>query len=525
MTDWGMFIRDRLSDSGSYESVVGIGKAAEPEIVEFLNSRPAVQMLYRHIMNKSSVVIHADVDVDGVETCYIMHRFLEEAGLRGRLCECINKDKVHGVKDIHIEYFKNTGAGLVIIVDSATNDIDVIKQMHCDVLVIDHHDVKHTELTGKTAGGEYIIVNNTLSNPESGWAGDDRMSCGMTVYELLRFTQKAFGMHDILKAFRLYQCVGVTLITDAILTGLERNQWYIDKMIYDDEFEAGIGTMVRELNPKQERISKSFIDFSLAPAINRAIRAGYSSAALEVAVYQQARIGELLVFKQIQSEIVEDAMRNVVKMDGYCIRDTTQDNFSLNYNGLLATKILNTTQKDAAVYKVMESGHCKGSFRGKYSKLNYRKNFADTEGVVYADGHSNAFGYEATLEGLHRAMAKMYELEKGIDKRRYLTAGDMDESEKGIYHIADEREMQQFMQSGLFATMCVANSKLSKEEEIVLIIPNDSRVKLKSQYGKVRTYDAFGFECKAFEEMTTRYLEVYADFDQEIKVYIRNIWY
>ena len=60
------------------------------------------------------------------------------------------------------------------------------------------------------------LNGNTEENQLTSYKSDDRMSCGLVVYELLRIYQYIYHLGDVLENLRLYQWSGVTLFTDSI---------------------------------------------------------------------------------------------------------------------------------------------------------------------------------------------------------------------------------------------------------------------------------------------------------------------
>jgi len=162
------FIRDRVED---YEAVIGEKKLEEPSMIPFKNLREGLELAHKHLTGDRTklITLHGDVDMDGVGCTYIMNRFTQETGGANRTRLMINKKKVHGVNEKHAEYFKNREGELLIILDSGSNDLEYIKRMGCDVLVIDHHNVLHEETTGSTAGGKYVIINNMIENKDYVW--------------------------------------------------------------------------------------------------------------------------------------------------------------------------------------------------------------------------------------------------------------------------------------------------------------------------------------------------------------------
>lgn len=134
-------IQDRVAD---LDVVIGLKEATKPDVINFKNSLLALDLIDKHIKAKSKISLHADVDMDGIGAAYIVQSFLNELGCVGRIRACINKEKEHGLSNKHINYINDrVKCDLFIIVDSSSNDIDIIKRFNCDVLVIDHHILNH----------------------------------------------------------------------------------------------------------------------------------------------------------------------------------------------------------------------------------------------------------------------------------------------------------------------------------------------------------------------------------------------
>ena len=243
---------DFLMEKWKYKSVTGDEIPERPPFCIFNNLVLALELLKKHIDKNSLMCLHTDVDVDGFGTTYILKKILENLGSNRHLL-LINRDKVHGIQQKHVEYFKKNKIDLMIITDSSSNEIDIIKQFNCDVLCIDHHDLLHNDLSGKCNDGihDYVIVNNTIANSNQErdnlwlrrknisafeqletYCGDIDMSCGVVVYELMRIYCECFANPKLLENLMLYQWAAITLITDVINTLNERNQWYYCNSIF-----------------------------------------------------------------------------------------------------------------------------------------------------------------------------------------------------------------------------------------------------------------------------------------------------
>lgn len=529
------FLVDRFED---YSTVVGDNKAIKPNMVAFNNSKDAIEMLHRHINGDQAILVHTDIDMDGIGCAYILHRELLSLGALNRTGFVINKEKEHGIQQRHVDYIKKVPIGLLIVLDSSTNELEYIKQMECDVIVVDHHEILHSELKGKTAKGDYIIVSNMIDNLDvdgtSNWIKeistntdeiidifkkDKRMSGGLVLYELLRLYQVAHNTGNILEKMQLYQWVGITLFTDVISLANARNQFYIEQTVHTMEIEKGLQVLLKSITRFQSHIDKYFIEYKLAPTVNKAIRAGGASSALDIILNRQEHISELDQYKQSQINATDNFMDGVAQRENCALKNITNTNIHRNYSGLLASKICSETNKNSVVF-VVKDGIAMGSFRGRYRGVDYRKEFEAFEPGIYAQGHEPAFGFKVREEILVPILEKLSEIENVYDKRPYVTAGNnIPAEEKGKYHIQD---INNFKQQGLLWKLAMANSRVSSDEAVE-IITSINEVKLIEQKGALCWYDVLGLKCMAFEFITSKYVSVYIEYSKEIKCYVRNV--
>ena len=541
---------DILMDKWKLKSVTGDIKPEKPPFCVFNNSSIALKMLKKHIDRNSSMCLHTDVDVDGIGTTYILKKTLENLGSNEHLL-LINKDKVHGIQQKHVEYFKLNPIDFMIITDSSSNEIDIIKQFNCDVLCIDHHDLAHDDLCGKCNDGihDYIIVNNTIGNnnqeQDNLWLrsknisafenledynGDIDMSCGLVVYELLRLYCECFANPKLLENLMLYQWVAVTLITDVINTLNDRNQWYLDKTMFNMEVESSLKIMMNTITSFKASLDKSYIGYTFAPLINKAIRAGASNIALSTVVNNPQGIMELQPYAKLQQDVVEKVC-NVVTVNEntgqrvlnprkftqpVIVLDTGQFDVSPNYSGVIASRLGGDNHKNAAVY-IMEDNLCRGSFRGRHKGINYRKYFEQYSDDVYAQGHPGAFGFKLRKEQLEQIMNSINAIEPDTDEKPWLTAGNMSPSEYGKYHI---KSIDEFKRQGYLWRIAIGNSKVTSDDEIFIRV-KACDVVLKHTIGKLFIYDVLGMECKAFKLLSGEYFNIYAEYTNEITLFIK----
>ena len=543
---------DILMDKWGLKSVTGDVTPDKPPFCIFNNLTLALEMLRKHISKNSKMCFHTDVDVDGIGTTYIFKKTLENLGSNNHIL-LINKDKVHGIQKKQVEYFKLNPIDLMIITDSSSNEIDLIKQFNCDVLCIDHHDLLHDDLYGKCNDGvhDYIIVNNTIENSNQDkdnlwlrsknisafeqldkYNGDKDMSCGLVVYELLRVYCECFANPKLLENLMLYQWVGVTLITDVINTLNDRNQWYLDKTDFNMDVETSLRTMMQSINDFKATLDKSYIGYSFAPLINKAIRAGASNVALSIVINNPSEISKLKQYAKLQQEVIEKVCNVITVSPETGLRvllprrftqptimlDIGQFNVSPNYSGVIASRLGGDNNKNAAVY-IMENGLCRGSFRGKHKDVNYREYFENYSNDIYAQGHPGAFGFRLKKEQLDYLMNNISSIEPSEEEKPWITAGNMNPNEYGKFHITS---MDEFKRQGYLWRIATGNAKVTSSDEIYIRVKANDVV-LNSTKGKLFIYDVLGMECKAFSMLEGMYFNVYAEYTNEINMFIRQL--
>lgn len=532
---------NEIFDIWKSDTVTGDREPEKPSICLFNNCIEACELLHKHFELGQNILIHCDVDVDGIGSGYITKRFCEY-NTTGRIMYCINRDKIHGIQESQVGQVNNLSVklGLLIIVDSSQNEIDIIRKLNCDVLVIDHHEVdesKKDRVVGKTIDGhDYIIVNNVLpgQNPEKvkqwlkqigtetsekiePYESTDMMACGLTSYELYRFYQMAYDRQNMLENMMLYQWSAITLFTDAIQMLNERNQWYVQHTINQMEIEPTLEVLMRQLDRFQATVNKQFISFKLAPALNKAIRANAGNKALAVVLATPSSVNDLAPYADIQKKAVELGKKDPEYLGCMVYKDITNTGISRNYTGVIAASLSGDSHRQSAVYCV-NNGRAQGSFRGISGQANYRS-FFEKHGVGnFAQGHKAAFGIDIELNELYSIFRDLEQIESVASDIDYLTAGDVPLNLRGIHHIEDVNE---FKRHGDLIRLAIGNSHVNSQEQIDIKVPLDEAEFIR-QSGKVYIYKILGLTCKAFEPLTQDLVKVYVEQSNELNIYAKN---
>lgn len=543
----------------------------EPSLCIFNNIVDACMMLYKHLKARSRICLHVDVDMDGFGNSYILKQAFELVGVRVQKF-IINSRKEHGINETCVNKVNDSKSiDLLIISDSSCNEVELIKKLNCDVLVIDHHEVLVGESKGKTVDGhEFIVVNNRAKNDNydndiarlreiNSEAFKDveeyipcaDMSCGVVVYELLRVFMRLVGMSRQLSESLLMQWAALTLFTDSIDTCNERNQWYIRSL--KGRAEYGLFTLTNSINKYRSIPDKSFILYNIAPMFNKAIRAAACTEALRIIMKEPSNVSVLEKYKYAHNDAIykvvyedyimfkngellkglseEEAIDNFTKYiannevkkvafkgDYICLNLTNYD-VDVAYTGVIAGNLCGDNKKNVVCYITNpDTGTVKGSFRGRY-RADYRKYFDSSSDYVYAQGHEQAFGLECTEEELYKIMNGISTVEERTDTREYFSVGNIPENEQGIYHIKD---MVQFKQNGMLIAIANGNSRVVANDEIYIKVKT-SDIQLIEQHEKYATYDVFGVECIAFEKFTEPYIKMYAELSNQYKFYLKHM--
>lgn len=529
-----------LLEKWKLPEIIGIKEAEEPSICYFNNSLNALKLLEKHINNNSKTAIHFDVDFDGIASGFLIYKELVRRKMN-KISLAINKEKEHGIKDKHADYMNNNGFEMLIVVDSSTNEIDTIRKCKCDVLVIDHHESSIESTFGYCEDAEhvYIIVNSTLeaydfeSNNYSineiekvtskyidKCMGTQDMSCGLVVYETLRLWYAVYNNIYQLDSSSKYQWAAASLLTDQINMINRRNQWYIQKMNRDKTVDETLLQIKDAINRYSNHMDKSYIQFKLAPIINKAIRADAGNEVLNIIVHNPRNITELDIYSNRQKEVM-DEIDKLNKEDGssYIIADITDTDISKSYNGVIASRLCGDNKKNTVCIKRIGDEY-RGSFRARGKGFDYRQQFLNNG--IEAEGHPYAFGFRS--DSTNKIRLALLECEKDIPYtmhvNHFLSLGNVDNDMLGTYHIESAEE---FRKSKMLMMLAYGNSNVGSVDEIQ-IVASTKDIVLKEAKEKFFKYTLLGdIELISFETLHGNHIYVYAEYGNDIRLYGRNM--
>ncbi|PIS30168.1 MAG: single-stranded-DNA-specific exonuclease RecJ [Candidatus Marinimicrobia bacterium CG08_land_8_20_14_0_20_45_22] len=238
--------------------------------------RKAVTRLEQAMMNKESVVICGDYDVDGTTATSLLFLSLREIGFRISYYIPDRDKEGYGLSKHGIDYAIHEGASLIITCDcgiNANNEVEYANQNHVDVIVTDHHEPSET-LPPATA----------ILDPKR---GDDSYPfkdlCGAGVaFKLLQ----GFLINNNLPLEDIYRHLDLVAIGTAadIVTILDENRTMVAKGIetLNASQKIGVQALVKVSGFENKKMNVVNIVFGLAPRINAAGRLGEATRAVRL---------------------------------------------------------------------------------------------------------------------------------------------------------------------------------------------------------------------------------------------------
>ena len=124
------------------------------------NMDKAVQVFHNNIGTDKKIVIKVDCDCDGYTSATLMSKIIEHFNPEAKVEYIFSFNKEHGLTYKMLSEYPKDDVGLIIIPDASMlckDAIQITKNYHCPILVIDHHLVEIEYLDTNT--GKWIPKN------------------------------------------------------------------------------------------------------------------------------------------------------------------------------------------------------------------------------------------------------------------------------------------------------------------------------------------------------------------------------
>ena len=515
--------------------ILGNVNFAMPEKIHFTNNEDAVEIYNRAVQlcaenkGKYTILIHADIDFDGIASAYLIWYDLVRKIGRTSVGVSINIKREHGIKQKFVETINNSIASgaqiaLTIIVDSSTNELGNVLALSCDTLVIDHHELEigaHQTVGVKPNGYKYAIINKEID-------GLADMSGAQVVYEWLRYN----GAEQYLLAEKLYSWVAVSLFSDVIDADNEKNQWFIQETVQKGNFESTLNTLFESGHAGCAKL-KGDIQFMLVPIINAAIRMGKSTEVLDCVINHPTRLNELAKYKAEQAEKVSNLLSSAYigqrlslypEVGFYELLETDD---AEGFEGLIATRLQNLYQRTIFVFQHADYG-IRGSFRVAGKSLNFDlRRLLNEQPSMKASGHRGAFGFEVhkVLQN-DTPMDLAMRLVNTVSKLNGMYGNTVvaDDAIKYV-EVKSPAEMRELKRSFELVAMANINARMTSKKAMIKVPNTYQNVSPLDLEGKMLFYDILGQKAVSFNDINigSGSVWLYPEIGTYLNVYIDGV--
>lgn len=390
---------------------------------QFFDMENAIEIIKKHIENKSKILIYGDYDCDGICATIIMQKAIEKAGGK---CFCHLPDRFtegYGLNEKYCDKIIENNYELVVTVDNgiaALNSVEKLKKAGIEVVVTDHHEA-----------GEVLPVADCIidaKNHKETYPFKD--ICGAVV--AMKVGQ---ALNDYLFYKEVIDLAALATIADAMPL-VDENRFIVRKGIEKIYENPAIMTLFRQTGGKELKRT-SDLSFGTISAINATGRIGSANEAYKLLINEKAPRGfiekqaEIISKendkrKRLQDEAIVDAFENnkIINIEDDVLL-SVQNDINLGVIGLVAGRILEKTGKSTISLSKVETPTgiiYKGSGRGN-GKINLFKEIEKfRENTLAFGGHADAIGISITedkLEEFKNFIHSLKDSEKESEEKKY----------------------------------------------------------------------------------------------------------
>lgn len=387
--------------------------------------RDGAEMLMKHVRADDKVLLVVDEDCDGyTSAAFFLNYFnkLFPSFVQNNIRYVVHPNKAHGIP---IELIKDEK--LIIVPDASSNEFalhEVLYHKGVDVLVIDHHEApKFSEFA--------CVINNQVGNyPNKTLSG-----VGM-VYKFCTFFDKLMNTHH---CGDLMDLVALGLVGDMMdLRNLET------RYLVKTGFEKILNPFLQAMVLKQEYLIKGELNphraaFYIVPGINAITRIGtveekliLFESMLEYKAYEmipstkrgakgtmESRVEQSVrnctniknrqdKLKIEMSEKIDKVIQEKNLLNNKLLVIKVKEPINTGLTGLVANQVANKYKRPTLILNRRQKDNGPVTYEGSGRNFanspitDFRQFLEDTQLIMYAQGHSSAFGFGITEENFNK---------------------------------------------------------------------------------------------------------------------------
>lgn len=295
--------------------------------------KKATAKIAEALSGHKKIVIYGDYDVDGVTSVSVLYLYLASLGADVGYYIPKRSNEGYGMSEGVVRRMIEDGAGLIITVDTgitAIEEIKLAKSLGCDVVVTDHHECRE-ELPAADA-----VVNPQRHDSEYPFC--ELAGVGV-VYKLVCALENELRTDgDLERAVmnvsnKYIDLVAIGTVAD-VMPVRDENRLIISYGLSRMEAErrTGLAALIESAagnaqssRTKTQRITSSYISYTIAPRINAAGRINDASVAVELFLTDDEERAHELAEKLCAVNRERQLLENVIAEEAYAKAEKTHD--------------------------------------------------------------------------------------------------------------------------------------------------------------------------------------------------------
>ena len=345
-----------------------------PNPSELIDMDKAVDRLYSAVINKETIGIFGDYDVDGACSAAIVSSFLTSLGCNIEIHIPDRFTEGYGPNTEALKQLEKKGCGLILTVDCGITAHEPLKEAYengIDIIVVDHH------ITGPSLPKAFAIINPNRFDQKTDLTYLSAAGvCFITMVGLNRFlNEKKFfedtSSPDLRKFLDL---VALATVCDVVpLKNLNRAFVSLGLKVMSFRGNFGLKALFDSANI-DESPNEQNLGFSLGPRINAAGRLGESKLGVELLCSKDEVQADILAQqlndlnnkrREIQNIVLDEVIEKIEKEKLYerKLIIVYKKGWHEGVLGIVAGKIKDTYHKPAIIISVNDKNIGKGSCR------------------------------------------------------------------------------------------------------------------------------------------------------------------
>ena len=364
----------------------------------------AVKRIEDAVMNKDSILVFGDYDVDGTTSVATLYQFLKKLTPQVDYYIPHRYKEGYGVSKIGIDYAKQTGIQLIISVDCGIKSIELVEyaqQLGIDFIICDHH------LPDATLPPAVAILNP--KQKDCHYPCKDLCGCGV-VFKFITALAKKYNLPD--ESYFEYLDLVATAIAADIVPIVDENRtlaYYGLQQVNESPCPGILALMELAKQTTPMRITN--LVFAVAPRINAAgrmddakkavqlfVEKDYSKALSLASLLQQDNLDR----READTTITEEALAQIELDPNHTQKKSSvifQPHWHKGVVGIVASRLIEKHYKPTIV--LTQSGDIiTGSARSVNGFNLYEALHACRSHLIGYGGHFAAAGMTLALENL-----------------------------------------------------------------------------------------------------------------------------